>query len=317
MFTGLHTCVYEKGSKTKMSITCVICGTENPLEGEFCEGCGTELSLSQAFSTDQPINDSTPHTSASSPPLDTQLGSFISDTDSSDKGSQISSEPAGHLQNDSFAAESSAQPSAARSASNSRNTTSQSNLIPPETNDPFSEFAKSSYQPTSPTESQSIESKLAPYPTPAPQSTPATDQRDSISQPEQVASEPATPPAAPSQASSSAVKPAKLVITKFGSVTEESIPLQATPLIVGKFDPATGPVDIDLTGIRGEEYISKQHAELYFDGKWKVRDIGSTNGVYIRPVGAKNYNPRLQMPTELNDSDEISFGNVRFVFREG
>ena len=34
------------------------------------------------------------------------------------------------------------------------------------------------------------------------------------------------------------------------------------------------------------------------------------------PLGSKNYNPRLQIPTELRDGDEISFGNVRFVFRE-
>ena len=33
-----------------MSITCQICGTENRIEGEFCEGCGTELSLSKEFS---------------------------------------------------------------------------------------------------------------------------------------------------------------------------------------------------------------------------------------------------------------------------
>ncbi len=311
-----------------MSITCVICGTENPVEGEFCEGCGTELSLSQAFSTDQPINDSTqpqvespePYTPTptSPPPLEPQIDSFTTNTDSNEKDSPIPSESPDNLQKDDFAAQPlSTQSSAPYSARGLGNTPSQSDLVPPETNDPFPEFAKSSSQPTPQAESHFIESQPASYPTSASQSTP-TGQIDTSSQPKQVAPESTNSAAQAyvSKAVSTSVKPAKLVITKFGSITEESIPLQATPLIVGKFDPATGPVDIDLTGIRGEEYISKQHAELYFDGRWKVRDIGSTNGIYIRPVGAKNYNPRLQVPTELSDSDEISFGNVRFVFRE-
>jgi len=61
------------------------------------------------------------------------------------------------------------------------------------------------------------------------------------------------------------------------------IPLQGPRLVVGRFDASTGPVEIDLTGVPGAENISRRHAELYFEGgAWKVRDLGSTNGVFVK-----------------------------------
>ena len=310
-----------------MSITCQICGTENPIEGEFCEGCGTELSLSKVFPTDQSTSDSAqqiagPSESNSQDPFSQSSLQSQSQADTfSDGVEQVTesvpqmpsgpSNPLGPLQESSFGAETSSTPFSDSSLSDLEIPMSQSNLDS-STIDSFSEIAESSPQPdTQASTAFEVNEPPASYTPPESQPIPL-GQTDTNLQHGQSVSEPNQTGAS----LSTSIKPAKLVITRFGSVTEESIPLQGTPLIVGKFDPATGPVDIDLTGIRGEEYISKQHAELYFDGKWKVRDIGSTNGVYIRPVGAKNYNPRLQTPTELNDSDEISFGNVRFVFRE-
>jgi len=95
------------------------------------------------------------------------------------------------------------------------------------------------------------------------------------------------------------------------------IPLQGPRLVVGRFDASTGPVEIDLTGVPGAENISRRHAELFFDGVWKVRDLGSTNGVFIKRAGQEAYSPRLVEPTEIKDGDELAFGNVILVFQEG
>lgn len=122
---------------------------------------------------------------------------------------------------------------------------------------------------------------------------------------------PAAPPPAP------LFRPAKLVFKRFGALTTETIPLQGPRLVVGRFDASTGPVEIDLTGAPGAENISRRHAELFFEGVWKVRDLGSTNGVFIKRAGEEAYSPRLVEPSELKDGDEIAFGNVILVFQEG
>uniref|UniRef100_UPI002869C11F FHA domain-containing protein n=1 Tax=Deinococcus sp. TaxID=47478 RepID=UPI002869C11F len=78
------------------------------------------------------------------------------------------------------------------------------------------------------------------------------------------------PTTAPSDA------PAKLGIKKYGAPTGEFIPLHGEHLVVGRFDASSGPVDIDLTGMGGQEHISRRHAELYREGgAWMVRDLGS------------------------------------------
>ncbi|RIH74086.1 Glycogen accumulation regulator GarA [Calidithermus terrae] len=88
--------------------------------------------------------------------------------------------------------------------------------------------------------------------------------------------------------------------------------------MVGRFDASTGPVEIDLTGIQGSENISRRHAELFFEGgAWKVRDLGSTNGVFVKRAGEAAYSPRLVEPATLHSGDELAFGNVIVVFEEG
>ncbi len=109
---------------------------------------------------------------------------------------------------------------------------------------------------------------------------------------------------------------ATLTLIEFGSPSPTVIPLQHSPLAVGKFDPAQGPIDIDLSHLTGNEYISRRHAELYFDDDWTVRDLGSTNGVFIRRQGQSAFLPRLQTPFKLEHGDEIAFGNMRFLFQK-
>ncbi|WP_019009279.1 FHA domain-containing protein [Deinococcus aquatilis] len=121
-----------------------------------------------------------------------------------------------------------------------------------------------------------------------------------------------TPPAAPVLTGE-----AKLGIKKFGAPTGEFIPLQGERLVVGRFDASSGPVDIDLSGLGGQEHISRRHAELYRDqGTWSVRDLGSTNGVYIKRKGETSFSPRLQEPAALSDGDELAFGNLMLTFQQ-
>ncbi len=146
--------------------------------------------------------------------------------------------------------------------------------------------------------------------TPAPETSPAEPAPQTEALPSAPES-PAAPPPAP------LFRPGKLVFKRFGALTTDTIPLQGPRLVVGRFDASTGPVEIDLTGVPGAENISRRHAELFFEGVWKVRDLGSTNGVFIKRAGEEAYSPRLVEPTELKDGDEIAFGNVILVFQEG
>jgi len=121
--------------------------------------------------------------------------------------------------------------------------------------------------------------------------------------------------AASNSTDSSTSTPAKLGVKKFGALTGDTIPLMGTHLIVGRFDPSTGPVEIDVSSLPGAEHISRRHAEIYFeDGAWKVRDLGSTNGVFVKKSGETAFSPRLQTPMNLGAGDELAFGNMVLVF---
>lgn len=110
---------------------------------------------------------------------------------------------------------------------------------------------------------------------------------------------------------------ARLGIKKFGAPTGEFIPLAGERLVVGRFDASSGPVDIDVSGMAGAEHISRRHAELYQEGgRWVVRDLGSTNGVYLKRAGQGSFTPRLQEPMALADGDELAFGNLMLTFHQ-
>ena len=110
---------------------------------------------------------------------------------------------------------------------------------------------------------------------------------------------------------------ARLLPRQFGALGSNAFPLNGTRLSVGRFDPSTGPVDIDLSGMPGESHVSRRHGEMYLEnGKWMVRDLGSTNGIYVKHPGDASFGPRLQSPQELTNGDEIAFGNVMFVYQD-
>jgi len=129
----------------------------------------------------------------------------------------------------------------------------------------------------------------------------------------------AAPPgigAAPTGAPTGGARP-RLVVTRLGALTGDEIPLKADRLVVGRFDPETGPVDIDLSTAEESAHVSGRHGELYRepDGRWLVRDLGSTDGVFVKGSADADFGPRLTAPRELASGDEVAFGNARFVFR--
>ena len=102
---------------------------------------------------------------------------------------------------------------------------------------------------------------------------------------------------------------------RFGAPTGDEIPLFGERLTVGRFDPETGPVDVDLSELDTGGHVSRQHGELYREGDgWMVRDLGSTNGIFVKGSGAP-FGPRITAPRAISDGDEVAFGNVRFAFK--
>ena len=104
---------------------------------------------------------------------------------------------------------------------------------------------------------------------------------------------------------------AKLVLKRSGAETEHVFEF-GSPATVGRFDPVVGPIDIDLGSIEEGVYISRKHARLKLEnGAWMVEDLGSSNGTFILREDFEKVDS-----AELQDGDEIAFGNARFVFHE-
>ncbi|MEB3343005.1 FHA domain-containing protein [Okeania sp.] len=107
---------------------------------------------------------------------------------------------------------------------------------------------------------------------------------------------------------------AKLISKEVGAPIREFI-IDSHNAIIGKFDPNIGPVEIDLDGFYGNETVSSTHAEIYFENnQWHIKDMGSTYGIYIKPIGKTRFGYRMNKPTILNSGDEISIGKIRLLF---
>lgn len=120
-----------------------------------------------------------------------------------------------------------------------------------------------------------------------------------------------------STSSAAAAAPAKLTLKRGGVLTGESFQL-GERLVLGRFDPDSGPVDVDLGPLPEASYISRQHAEVWCDasGQWFIKDLGSRNGTFVRASGESKFQ-RITGEQAINDKDEIALGNARFEFRIG
>jgi len=102
---------------------------------------------------------------------------------------------------------------------------------------------------------------------------------------------------------------ARLVLKRSGAETEDVFEF-GSPAILGRFDPAVGPIDIDLGNLDEGVYVSRKHAKFTFeDGVWHVEDLGSSNGTFV----LRGDFERVEK-ADLAEGDEVSFGNARFAF---
>jgi Skp family chaperone for outer membrane proteins len=109
---------------------------------------------------------------------------------------------------------------------------------------------------------------------------------------------------------------AHLVAKQADPPISEFLLVEGMVVIIGRFDPDTGSVDVDLEGFAGCETVSNNHAEIYQqEGAWLIRDLGSVNGVFIKPCGQNRFEPRIIVPQALKTGDEISIGKVCFLFQ--
>jgi hypothetical protein len=106
-----------------------------------------------------------------------------------------------------------------------------------------------------------------------------------------------------------AVGTPRLVVKRNGAETDTEFPIHS-PAVIGRFDPAVGPVDVDLAGLPEGAYVSRKHAKIIHDGEtWKVVDLGSSNGTFV----LRDDFERVE-EAELGDGQEFALGNARFVF---
>ena len=82
------------------------------------------------------------------------------------------------------------------------------------------------------------------------------------------------------------------------------IPLSSLQYIVGR--------DADAGFVVGRSSVSRQHARLFCDddGTWFVEDLNSTNGTFVNEV-------RIRGAQQLNDSDQVRFGDAIYKFLSG
>ena len=106
----------------------------------------------------------------------------------------------------------------------------------------------------------------------------------------------------------------KLIPKQIGAPIPEFI-IGSNNAIIGKFNPEIGPVEIDLDGFYGDNTVSLTHAEIYFkNNQWQIKDMGSTNGIYIKHIGKTRFGYRINKPEILNSGDEIAIGKIRLLF---
>lgn len=127
----------------------------------------------------------------------------------------------------------------------------------------------------------------------------------------------ATPPPQGNVPQGGSPTTASLTVKRGGLLSTDTFTFGGShPIIIGRFDPETGPVDIDLGPLPEGGYVSRHHANLMCssDGQWSVHDLQSRNGVFVRHAGQAQF-VRVTGAQDLQGGDEIALGNARFEFR--
>ncbi|MBL8059436.1 MAG: FHA domain-containing protein [Chthonomonas sp.] len=103
---------------------------------------------------------------------------------------------------------------------------------------------------------------------------------------------------------------ATITVKRNGEETSEIFELNP-PSVIGRFDPAVGPIDVDLGPLPEGAYVSRKHAKITFeDGVWTLVDMGSSNGTFVLRDDFEKVEE-----SALENETEFALGNARFVFR--
>jgi eukaryotic-like serine/threonine-protein kinase len=86
-------------------------------------------------------------------------------------------------------------------------------------------------------------------------------------------------------------------------------------IVIGINSPNSEPVDIDLSDFLGHETVSSYHATIYIEnGVWKILDLGSKNGTFIKISEKNKFKQIVSTPVVLNSGNEIAIAKVCFLF---
>ena len=133
---------------------------------------------------------------------------------------------------------------------------------------------------------------------------------------DQSASETAVPVArgAPTDTDGSDAELARLTLLRSGCDTGIVYEGLSPGSVVGRFDPDTGPIEVDLGQLPESGYVSRRHAEVSLQsaGQWSIKDLGSSNGTFVK--SADGQFERITDEHVLQSGDVIAFGNVQFRF---
>ena len=126
-----------------------------------------------------------------------------------------------------------------------------------------------------------------------------------------------SPPVEPSSEPIPPGETARITLKLSGELTDTTFLIRGR-MVIGRFDPDSSPVDVDLNNLPPEaaDYISRKHAGIWQDGsgQWLVKDLGSKNHTFFRAPGQSKWK-RVTAPQAIDSGDEIAFGNVQFEFR--
>lgn len=141
----------------------------------------------------------------------------------------------------------------------------------------------------------------------------AGEARLAVAPPPEAAAAPTALPVPQPQATSLR---ARLTLRRGGALSQEVFTIAGGPSVIGRFDPETGPVDIDLGPLPEAVYITRHHAEIWCDasGQWFIKDLGSGNGTFVCAAGERRFQ-KTSGKHLVKDGDEIALGNARFEFR--
>ena len=92
--------------------------------------------------------------------------------------------------------------------------------------------------------------------------------------------------------------------------------LDGSQTIIGRSDINNADVRVDLANCSHADTVSRYHGVIYREGKkWKVKDLSSSNGIFIKSFGQNRFGGRITAPEILLSGDEVAFGKVRFLFQ--